>query len=66
MGYRRLPVGGDVILQIQGKPVNTVQEIQTEIYRYKPGDRITLTLLRNNRKVEVPLTLEEAPVQPRQ
>jgi S1-C subfamily serine protease len=63
LGYRRLPVGGDVVLQIQGKPVNTVQEIQTEIYRYKPGDKVTLTLLRNNRKVEVPLTLEEAPRQ---
>ena len=63
IGYRRLPVGGDVILQIQGKPVNTVQEIQTEIYRYKPGDRITMTVLRNNSKIEVPLTLEEAPRQ---
>lgn len=63
IGYRRLPVGGDVIMQVQGKAVNSVQELQTEIYRYKPGDRVTVTVLRNNRRVEVPLTLEEAPRQ---
>ena len=63
IGYRRLPVGGDVIMQVQGKGVNSVQELQTEIYRYKPGDRVTVTVLRNNRRVDVPLTLEEAPRQ---
>jgi S1-C subfamily serine protease len=61
IGYRRLPVGGDVIMQVQGKPVNSVQELQTEIYRYKPGDKVTVTVLRNNRRVDVPLMLEEAP-----
>jgi S1-C subfamily serine protease len=63
IGNNRLPVGGDVILEIQGKPVNTIQEIQTEVYRYKPGDKVVLTVLRNNKKVEVPITLEEAPRQ---
>jgi len=62
-GFRRLPVGGDVILEIQGKPVNTVEELQTEIARYNPGDKINLTVLRNNKKVTVPVTLEEAPRQ---
>jgi len=61
MGYRGLPVGGDVILEIQGKAVNTVQEVQTEVYRYKPGDKITLSLLRNNKSIEIPVTLEESP-----
>ena len=63
IGYRRLPVGGDVILQVQGKPVNTIQEFQTEIYRYKAGDRVNLTVLRSNRKIDLPITLEEAPRQ---
>ena len=63
IGYRRLPVGGDVILAIQGKPVNTLQEYQTEIARYKPGDKVSVTVLRNNRKVEIPVTLEETPRQ---
>src|SRR5204862_4133761 len=63
VGYRRLPVGGDVILEIQGKPVNTIQEIASEVARYKPGDKVDLTVLRNNRKVTVPVILEEQPRQ---
>jgi S1-C subfamily serine protease len=63
IGFRTFFVGGDVILAIGGKPVNTVPELQTEIYRYKPGDKMTVTVLRNNRKVDLPITLEEAPRQ---
>src|SRR5262245_1505283 len=52
IGFRTLPVGGDVILAIQGKQVNTIPELQTEIYRYKAGDKVAVTILRNNRKIE--------------
>jgi S1-C subfamily serine protease len=61
MGFRRLPVDGDVLLQIQGKPVNAVQDLLTEIDRYKPGERIIVTILRNNKKMDVPVTLEDTP-----
>src|SRR6185369_6710112 len=60
---REMRVGGDVILAIQGKTINTIQDIQNEIARYKIGERITVTVLRNNRKVDVPVTLEEYPRQ---
>ena len=63
IGRRRLPVGGDVILEFQGKTVNSVQELTSEIDRYKAGDKVTITVLRNNRKIDVPITLEEAPRQ---
>jgi S1-C subfamily serine protease len=63
LGFRPLPVGGDVILAIQGKVVNTIPEYQTEVYRYKPGEKITVTVLRNNRKLDIPVTLEEPPRQ---
>lgn len=61
MGFRTLPIGGDVILQFQGKPVTTVQEFLTDVDRYKPGDRVTITVLRNDRRIDVPLTLEDTP-----
>jgi len=61
IGYRRLPAGGDVILEIQGKPVNTIQELQSEIARYKPGDKVQISVLRDNKKVNLPITLEETP-----
>ena len=63
LGFRPFPVGGDVILAIQGKTVNAIPELQTEVYRYKPGDKITVTVLRNNRKLDIPVTLEEPPRQ---
>jgi S1-C subfamily serine protease len=63
-GFRNLPVDGDhgdVILQIQGKPVNTVQDLRTEIDRYKPGERVIVTILRNNKRMDVPVVLEDTP-----
>jgi len=61
LGFRPIEIGGDVILSIQGRTINTIQDIQNEIGRYKPGDKVTVTVLRNNRKIDVPVTLEEAP-----
>ncbi len=63
IGYRRLPVGGDIILEVQSKAVNSIPELQTEIGRYRPGDRITVTVLRSNRRIELPILLEETPRQ---
>ena len=63
MGYRRLPVGGDVILEFQGKGVNSVQELANEIDHYKSGDKVTVTVLRGNKRVDLPVTLEDAPRQ---
>jgi len=60
---REMRVGGDVILSVQGKTINTIQDLQNEIARYKIGDRVTVTVLRNNKKVDVPVTLEEIPRQ---
>lgn len=61
VGNYRVPAGGDVLLAIQGKEVNTVQEMASEIDRYKPGDKVTVTILRGNRKIDLPITLKEAP-----
>jgi S1-C subfamily serine protease len=61
LGFQNWPIGGDVILQFQGKPVTTVQEFLTEVDRYKSGDKVTLTVLRNDRRVDIPLTLEDTP-----
>ena len=63
VGRRRLPVGGDVLLELQGKAINSLQELASEVDRYKAGDRVTVTVLRGNRKIDVPVTLEEAPRQ---
>jgi putative serine protease PepD len=59
----RVPAGGDVILAFQGKQVNSLQELAREIDRHKPGDRVTVTILRGNRKMDLPIVLKEAPNQ---
>ena len=38
----------------------TVQQLQTEIDRYKPGDSIKITVLRDNKKTDLAVTLQEA------
>ena len=63
IGRRRLPVGGDILLEFQGKSINTVQELATEVDRYKAGEKVTITILRGNKKMDVPMTLSEAPRQ---
>ncbi len=63
IGYRRLPIGGDVILEFQGKPVNSAEELAAEADHYKPGDKVTVSVLRDNRKIDLPVVLQEAPRQ---
>ncbi len=63
VGNYLIPAGGDVILAIQGKEISSFQELATEIDRHKPGDRVTVTVLRGNRKIDLPVVLQEAPRQ---
>jgi putative serine protease PepD len=61
VGNYIVPAGGDVIIAFQGRPVNSAQEMASEIDRHKPGDRVTVTVLRDNRKIDLPIVLQEAP-----
>lgn len=48
---------GDVIIAIDGKKVRTMTELQETVVQYRPGDKVTVTFLRNKkeRKLEVEL-----------
>jgi putative serine protease PepD len=63
VGNYTVPTGGDVLLSINGKAVNSLTDVGTEVDRYKPGERVTVTVLRNNRKVDLSVTLQEQPRQ---
>jgi len=39
--------GGDFIVAINGTPIRTEPELQEQVARYKPGDNISVTYLRN-------------------
>ena len=47
----------DVILEIDGKPVETAEELQNRIALLKPGTEVELTIWRNNKREKLPITL---------
>lgn len=49
--------GGDVILKVNDVEVNKVAELQEQIGRYRPGQQVSVTILRNDKRHDVLLTL---------
>jgi S1-C subfamily serine protease len=50
---------GDVIVAIDGQPVRQRADVQKIIAKSKPGDAITVTVVRGGDRVDVPITLTE-------
>jgi putative serine protease PepD len=50
---------GDVIKAIDGQPIESAGEIFLALERKRAGDRVTVTLERGGRRLEVPVTLSE-------
>ncbi len=49
---------GDVIIKVADVAVNNVPELQEQINRYRPGDKINITLKRENEEKILALTLK--------
>ena len=49
---------GDIILGINGMRITDYNQLRDEVEKHKVGDSVTLTLLRDNRQVEVDVVLE--------
>jgi len=57
-----LNAGGDLITALDGKPVNTFDELLSYLITNKsPGDTVVLTVLRNGQPVDIAVTLGERP-----
>lgn len=48
----------DVIVEFNGTTVNTVAELQEQIGKQRPGDKASITYLRNGKENTVPITLK--------
>lgn len=48
---------GDQITAIDGMPVSTFDELKSVLARFKPGDTITLDIMRGTRRAQLPLVL---------
>ncbi len=54
-------VGGDIIVKIDGKPVESMEELRSEIQKRKVGDVVSITYVRGDKEYTVKIKLEAMP-----
>ncbi len=61
VGNYEIGVGGDLIVAIDGKPVDGQDALSSALSRRRAGDSMELTVFRNGRTVRVKVALDAAP-----
>ena len=51
---------GDVILKVAGIEVNTSSRLQEEVGKYRPGDKVVITIRRKSEVIDIEATLLDA------
>ncbi|MGB9898244.1 S1C family serine protease, partial [Thermanaerothrix sp.] len=60
--FAGLPAGGDLIIAIDGQPVQTFSDMLSYLMKNKsPGDTVVLTIIRDRQEKEVSVTLGKRP-----
>ncbi len=60
--FTNLNAGGDLIIAFDGKPITNFDQMLSYLITTKsPGDTVTLTVIRNGQKMDIPVTLGERP-----
>ena len=59
-GLQQLRIGGDVVVAINGKPVTSQTDLNLLLNREWPGDTVTLTVVRNGKKIDIRVKLGES------
>jgi S1-C subfamily serine protease len=61
-GYETVNKGGDLVIAIDSQPVVTFDDMIRYLALHKsPGDTVTLTVLRGNQQLEIPVVLGKRP-----
>ena len=55
----RQPGLGDIITAVDGRPLESMSDLTSYLNDFRPGDRITLTVVRRNREYRVDVGLDE-------
>ena len=58
---QHIKTGGDVVIAVDGKPVFQNNDLSDLIAAHKPGDTVTLDILRDGHPASVPVTLGSRP-----
>ncbi len=61
VGNEEVGIGGDLIMAIDGRPIDRADTLTQTLNRKRAGDTITLTVYRGGRKMDVKVTLGAAP-----
>lgn len=64
IGDRRILTGGDVIVSLNGRPVDNASRFMEAIEACHPGDTITLNTLRNGKPLQARIKLSDRPRNP--
>lgn len=48
---------GDVITSIENTKVGSVSELQEQLSKYRPGNKVNVTVMRNEKEISIPVTL---------
>ena len=51
---------GDIIIKFNNVRVKTFEELNSEKNKYKPGDKVTMTVSRDGKELTLELTLSES------
>jgi serine protease DegQ len=52
---------GDVLTKLDGKPLDTVEDLFGQLRQHRPGDKVTVTVVRDGREQQVTATLADNP-----
>jgi S1-C subfamily serine protease len=58
-GMRRIAIGGDVIVAIDGQKIVNQFDLNVALNRKRPGDTVSVTVYRGGKKMDVPVKLGE-------
>jgi S1-C subfamily serine protease len=61
-GFQQIPIGGDLIVAVDDKPVTQREEVIRAIDHHKVGDTMKLTVYRSTKKMDLNIKLEARPV----
>jgi S1-C subfamily serine protease len=59
-GLQQLRIGGDIVVAIDGKPVTSQTDLNLLLNREGPGDTVTLTVVRDGKKMDISVKLGES------
>ncbi len=60
--YTNRAAPGDLIVSINNQPTPDAQEFTEVMRKYRPGDTVSFSIVRAEKPMQIPVTLEEEPL----